>query len=935
MRKILFMAMMMLSLNVAAQTHVRKTNLPHVYINTWNRQSITSKDTYIYCDIYYVDENDVVTHYDSVSIRGRGNSTWGLNKKPYKIKFKEKTRFLGQDHANAKKWTLLANAGDKTLIRNAITSEMMKFMGMEFCPAAKFVDLTLNNVYVGNYQISDQVDVRKKRVNVQEQDYPLTATSDITGGYLLEVDGFKDGNWFGSSKGVAITIHYPEDEECAAEQKNYIRNHVNEFESHLFSTDFKDPELGYRPYVDSLSMANLYLTTEISGNIDGFWSTYFYKYAQNPKLFFGPGWDYDIAYDNDYRITNTTSRLMVDEGYGDARTWFKQMWNDSEWFSKLINRRFAEVVDAGLEQHLYEKIDSLVELIYDSQKLNFNKWGISSRIYHECYLYGTYEQYIEQLKNYIHDHIVFLEQAFANRMPQEPTPPFEPRNYYYNILNANTNTAIDIVSADGNAYSEENLPPAGSLICGWANEVDRQSEYWRIDKVGDYYMITNRLGLALNDPTTGTSTATTNTGTQLNVEVPNQEDTRQLWILTPQGTQGYYNLTNVYTQHTANLSGGNAANGTTIISYTTDDRNSSSMNRLFYIKKTDIMLPIPPEPVPTFTLELAQGWNWASHVMESPLSVLEFDDNNVQRVVAQTKEAYNDKKYGLTGSLTSLSAGQLFKIYMTKEATYTFEGSFCNATLPVALKTGWNWVGYTQAAANTIAEAVTADYADEGDIIMGQQGFSLYENGVWAGTLTTIEPGAGYLYWSNATKAIRFSEVPETAAKRRGKPALMVNNDYAISASDYPDVMGIVATLRMDGAEADLNEYIILAYADGVCRGVGQTIAGHCFLTVYGNGGEPLQFKAVNRIDNTVYDVAESDIFSLGVKGSLATPVVMHISGQSSDATAIDDLQMASADIQAVYSLSGSFLGTSTDHLPAGIYIVRFTNGTSRKIVLR
>ena len=81
--------MSLYSICINAQTYSRKTDLPHLYINTFNRASITSKDVYIYCTLIYVDENDVVTQYDSVSIRGRGNSTWNLSKKPYKIKFKE------------------------------------------------------------------------------------------------------------------------------------------------------------------------------------------------------------------------------------------------------------------------------------------------------------------------------------------------------------------------------------------------------------------------------------------------------------------------------------------------------------------------------------------------------------------------------------------------------------------------------------------------------------------------------------------------------------------------------------------------------------------------------------------------------------------------------------------------------------------------------
>lgn len=580
--------------NAKAQEYRRLTNLPAIYINTFNNQGITSKDYYIYCTLFYVDEEDNVLQFDSVEIRGRGNSTWNLAKKPYKIKFHEKEKFLGKGYAKAKKWTLLANAADKSLIRNAITSEMGNFIGMKNPPAAKFVDLTLNGVYQGNYQISDQVEVKAHRVNIIEQDFPLTETSDITGGYLLEVDGFKDGNYFTSSHNLPIRIHYPEEDEIVADQKNYIRNYVNRFESALFSDNFKDPELGYRPYVDSLSMANLYVATEISGNIDGFWSMYFYKDQNDPKLYFGPLWDYDIAYDNDSRISQTERRLMVDEGYGEARTWFKQMWND-EWFAKLINKRFEDVTTDGLEDFLYQKIDSLNELLQESQELNYQKWGINRRVYHEITLYSTYEQYITELKTYINQHIAYLKTTFASRKPAEPTPPFEPQDYYYNIINVNTGNAIDLLRDNNIPYSQEDMPEPGTEVCSWNLDKERESQYWEFTKVGDYFFITNQLGLALNDPTEGVSTATTNTGTQLNVAEPDSTDLRQLWTITPQNTNGQYNLTNAFTQHTANLNGGNSVNRTAILSYTTNDRNSISKNRLWYITRTAVQLPEKPE----------------------------------------------------------------------------------------------------------------------------------------------------------------------------------------------------------------------------------------------------------------------------------------------------------------------------------------------------
>lgn len=575
------------SQSVFAQNHSRITNLPHIYVNTFGNVGIWSKTEYVYATMYYVDENDNVLQYDSLQIRGRGNSTWNMAKKPYRIKFHQKEKFLGKGYANAKNWTLLANAADKTMVRNAITSEMGEWLGLKFNPAHKFVDFTLNGNYQGTYQISDQVDVRPHRVNIIEQDYPLTDDSDITGGYLLEVDGFHESPNFSTRHGVYVTIHYPDEDEIYTSQINYIRNYVNEFESALFGSDFTDPELGYRAYVDSLSLINWFLATELCGNIDGYFSTYFYKNQQDPLLYFGPLWDYDIAYGNDRRKGDTSQMLMTDEGYGDTKIWVNQMWLDP-WFSSKANRRLKEAVDGGIEDFLIQKIDSLVVLLQRSRELNYNKWGISTRMYNECVLYSSYDQYVTDLKNYITKHTAFLLRAFASKKVFDPFEEFANPTCYHHILNSSTNMAIDIYSPSQRVYNDDYLPEAGALVCSWTEDESHLSQDWKISKVGNYYFVENRLAdLALSDPTEGAATATTNVGTQLQVAKADSTDDRQLWSIVSQGTNGRFNLVNKHTAHAINLNGGSRNDGTSIISYTSDTRNATSYNRQWYVIPSD------------------------------------------------------------------------------------------------------------------------------------------------------------------------------------------------------------------------------------------------------------------------------------------------------------------------------------------------------------
>ena len=560
----------------SAQDYALKTDLPTVYVETFDGKGITSKEVYKYCKLHYVDEDGLVTHYDSVSIRGRGNSTWNMAKKPYKIKFNEKEKLLGKGYAKAKKWTLLANAGDKTMMRNAVTSALGRRTSLPFNPAAKFVDLVLNNVYQGTYQISDQIDVRPHRVDITEQNYPLGQNDNITGGYLLEVDGFHDGNWFNTTTYRApVRIHYPEDDEIEERQTIFIKNQVNNFERLLASDNFADSLRGYRACVDTATLIDWYICTEVSANIDGFYSTYFYKDQSNPRFYWGPLWDYDIAYNNDERVrseqqlSSSVRSLMVDIAYSGSRSWVRRMWED-EWFQKSVYNRFKQLMDDGLVEYMQNTVDSLQDVLSLSQEMNYAKWGINRKMYHEMVLYSSYDRYVSDLKTFVSNHCAYLEQEFAARKPFDPTPPFVPQRYYYHIVNSGTLKAVDVSGGNAVQYTDDS---------------SRESEDWEMRSLGDgLFLIVNRSSMmALNDPTQGDVGPTVNVGTPLNTALPDEEDPRQQWQLIPQGTDGYYNLLNTYTQHIANLRGGSADDYTDILSYTNDSRNSESKNRMWLL----------------------------------------------------------------------------------------------------------------------------------------------------------------------------------------------------------------------------------------------------------------------------------------------------------------------------------------------------------------
>lgn len=549
---------------VQAQEYVQLTDLPTLYIDTEGKQTITSKEDYISSTVRYVDGNGV-TLYENVSIRGRGNSTWGLAKKPYRLKFASKEKFLGKDHANAKSWTLLANYADKTLIRNAVTSCIGDFAGQPFTASAQFVDLVLNGVYQGNYQISDQMEVRKKRVDITEQEEVLTDESDISGGYFLEVDGFATSEpvYIRTNRGVLITIKSPDDEVIVQRQINYIKGYIQQFEDALFADYFTDPKTGYRQYVDSLTLASWYISTELSGNVDGFWSTYIYKEQGDPKIYWGPLWDYDIAYNNCDRVGDVSRKLMIDAGYGQDLTglWVKRMWRDP-WFCKLISRTWNELAERGFKEHVLHKVDSLAALVEQSQQKNFQKWPINQHVYNEIVLFDTYKEGVDYLKSFIDTHFDYLTEAFHY---EEPTPKFVcNEDYYYTILNKGCMRSLAVLD---------------SKLCLWEKLAERESQQWDIVPTGKYYQIVNReSGLALSDnaAVSGSSYAV---GTQLVLQESNEFDFRQQWSFVPVGTGRTYVIVNRKTGLALNNQSGADTNGNPVISWTNDEHNAEKPTR--------------------------------------------------------------------------------------------------------------------------------------------------------------------------------------------------------------------------------------------------------------------------------------------------------------------------------------------------------------------
>jgi len=406
-----------------SNVYIQKTNIPSLYIETFNGEGIESRDVYKLCRLYFV-ENANITSYDSVQIRGRGNASWtSFEKKPYRIKFKNKERFLGNKYAKAKNWVLLANGGEKLLIRNGIANYVSRLCNMPFTPATVYVDLFVNGVYQGNYQISDFIDIRKKRVDIEEQDSIVTNDqANISGGYLLEFDGNnEEGETYitTSTFNNIIRIHSPKPEVLSQFQIDYITNHLNKFEDELLNIDLSSSYNTYRNYVDSTSLMGWYLTNEICANPDIFWQIYFYKERDDDKFYFGPVWDFDLGFNGDTRRGNNgdvREFLMADIEFGKPffQEWFKALRKDKWWIKSQFEAFHQLYKEQNLDSCMLNYVDSVVTTMRASIDENYKVWGISKPLHpiRDYRLYDTYDEYVDDLRDFIVKHNAYLYRRF-------------------------------------------------------------------------------------------------------------------------------------------------------------------------------------------------------------------------------------------------------------------------------------------------------------------------------------------------------------------------------------------------------------------------------------------------------------------------------------------------------------------------------------------
>lgn len=389
---------------------------------------ITSKDDYVKTklDLYsptttsgWWSSND-----EMVEVRGRGNSTWGLPKKPYRIKFPSKFSPIGLNHAKEKSWVILANDMDKSLIRDHLGFAMSRDMfnaadgyhdpaAIMFSPCTQSVNVYMNNDYHGVYLMSDQMEQATGRIAVDKLTAADGSNPDkITGGYIIESD-LHEGNFI-SSKGIKFSYKYPKDDDCDPAQYQYISDFIRQAETALYGSNFEDPVNGWRKYFDEKTLADFIILKEYVGDLDGYTSTYAYKRRGVDKLFFGPIWDVDKGWDNDKRNgdRNPLQSLMIYAGFYMPPyinpDWFHRFWQD-ETFKAFVGARWASK-KAQLTATVMRILDEQPVAMAKAIEANFTVWPFYYQASEEAKMpAATYAKEIERIRTLTNSRAALLD----------------------------------------------------------------------------------------------------------------------------------------------------------------------------------------------------------------------------------------------------------------------------------------------------------------------------------------------------------------------------------------------------------------------------------------------------------------------------------------------------------------------------------------------
>lgn len=366
-------------------------SIPVVRITTENGAKIESKEDYVNGTVRIEDPSkhfsDVDVYEGTMRIRGRGNSTWGMPKKPYRIKLDENASLFGL--APEKDWVLLANYSDKTLMRNIVAMELSRICGMTWTPTLISVDVYLNEEYIGVYTFTEHKEVADGRVEIEVVGEDDNGGEALTGGYYLEIEEAMDETTCFKTK-FDTPVMFQDPEVPTQEQLAYVKDLMDRFELSVENIQNERDYIRYRELFDIPSLINYYIIKEIAKDPDGnIRKSTFITKERGKKMEMYHVWDFDITMGN----CNYTNFEKPEGWQMKGAKWYNKMFQDPS-FVEEVKERWNELYPKFLE--IPDYVEEQIALLDGAQDRNFERWDILDEyVWPNAVWLGSYEAEVE------------------------------------------------------------------------------------------------------------------------------------------------------------------------------------------------------------------------------------------------------------------------------------------------------------------------------------------------------------------------------------------------------------------------------------------------------------------------------------------------------------------------------------------------------------
>ena len=300
-----------------------------------------------------------------------------------------------------KDWILLADYTDRSLMRTVCMAEISKLVGMPYTINYSFVDLYVNNEYLGTYYLTDQVEKGKNRVDITDN------------GYLIEDDKYYKNEplfFTSTTDHFNYTFKYPKKLTADEERYLWIQSFINDFETSLHLKE----ESNYLEFIDIDTFAKWFIIEELLGNYDS--NVYYVLSDRDHKMQMYPVWDAEwslgLAYLKDGAWQAPEIGSPVDVEIWSNRLYFSELFKRPGFINSLKSN-WKEV--AGKLSDIPQRLDEIASTISLSQKDNFDKWQTMGKFVRvEVVVHDTWEEELEYLKTFYNQRLSYLNTYINN-----------------------------------------------------------------------------------------------------------------------------------------------------------------------------------------------------------------------------------------------------------------------------------------------------------------------------------------------------------------------------------------------------------------------------------------------------------------------------------------------------------------------------------------